>query len=278
MSSQVQAVGEVLEDLEFYTDASYSGCGLSAGLTRGIQIRYEGRFLTQEGMGIGTIALKRGGLTYFCRKMIPEPGPFTYTASLDTVLSTSLWGRTSRGLSHLWHWGTGIYRRLPDSQPRLLALAGVARQWLRIENRFETARIQGNAWFQATLRDKGLDVRCVIRIPRLTGKVCIMNELGAEWFTAGWSAGAVRPGPPPWEHLDSGGPYPSLYAEKLGLLLSLEAVDVAGDIPYRVFWGREHTPQLCWAGYTVEIDLKHAKTSEVTCTYRIGFEKLKKES
>lgn len=265
------------ETLTFFTDSSYNGFGLSEGLSRGVQVLYEGQSLTQEGMGIGAVALKRGGLTYFCRQSAPAPEGLGYTCILDTVLLSEIMRTSSRLLSHLWHGGTALYRHLPQIQPLLLVWAASLRRWLRIKNRFEAVESQGTAAFSITEKGWGLDVRCTVRVPDKESKICIMNEMGADWFTGGWSGNTPREAPPPWQKLSAAAAFPSLYSERLGLLFSLKELKVSGSDSYTVFWGRERNEDLCWAGYTIEIDLGQSAAAEVLCSYRVEFEKLKKE-
>lgn len=270
--------GPAEEELAFFTDFTYTGFGLSEGLSRGIQVAYMGQPLTQEAMGIGAAAIKRGGLTYFSRETIQEPGEFCYTCCMDSAMIPHVMGRSFRWLSRLWHLGTAVYRRVPARQEMLLSWAKELRNLLRITNRFAGTPLQGSVRFEAVRCGSGLDVRCVIRSPFRNAKVCIMNEIGADWFTAGWQEGVEMAPPPPWQALDHSAPLPSLYSEQLGLLFSIRNISLDREIPFQVFWGREKHTQLCWTGYTIEIDLRNVSTGEVTCTYRVDFKAIKKES
>ena len=54
--------------IEFDLSTNYKGEGISEGLERGILVFFEGKNLVQEGMGLGTVALRSRNLTYFGKK------------------------------------------------------------------------------------------------------------------------------------------------------------------------------------------------------------------
>ena len=62
-----------MQEIEAYLDDTYQGFGLSQGLARGIQFRIEGENITQEGMGIGAIALKDSDCLVFARGITAQP-------------------------------------------------------------------------------------------------------------------------------------------------------------------------------------------------------------
>ena len=68
--------------VSFAVDDRYSGSGVSAGIPRGLLVHRGEVDLTQEGLGLGTVALRKFGLTYF---------PSTSTTDIEgSVITTQL--------------------------------------------------------------------------------------------------------------------------------------------------------------------------------------------
>lgn len=255
--------------LDFRYDTDYTGYGLSEGLPRGLQVYWEGRNLTQEGMGVGTAALRQGGRTFFSRQFRMAEEGMGYTCFLDTELMIGSESFHSPWLSELWQRGVTVYRRFPGAQRGFLWLGNWVRRCFGIHNRFESAATKGNASFRYTRSGSELSVDCTIRVTEGDGTVCIMNEIGAERFTVGWKNNREISGPPGWALLDRALPLPGLYSESEGLVFSIRDIQVSPEVPWRVYWGREMQSDLCWAGYTIEIDLEDGGPSFLQCRYAV---------
>ncbi len=253
----------------YFMDDNSRGFGLSLGLARGLQVRVGSQSLTQEGMGIGTAAVKRKGLMYFCREVFHEPGECNSVFSVDTVLFASMGPVFFKGLTRFWNSITGTFQRLPTAQRLLLMCAGAIRRLFCVKNHFESVSPKGVILFDYRVHDSGVDVRCVIRDIEVGSTVCLMNELGADWFGKGWREGRVTDPPPSWQALTDQKSIPALYSENLKLLFSIRDIAVTGSSSWKLFWGREKSDSLCWAGYTIEVITETPSVQEIICTYTI---------
>jgi len=112
--------------LTFLADDRYVGEGVSLGLARGLLGCYRGRNITQEGMGLGAVALRLGPFTYFagtCETRTLAEGQFTKTFSLDRRLMWSLGKRSSVTLTRALAQAAarragGHYAHPPDTWPQ----------------------------------------------------------------------------------------------------------------------------------------------------------------
>jgi hypothetical protein len=55
-------------------------------------------------------------------------------------------------------------------------------------------------------------------------------------------------------------PTPALFDPSRGVRFRLESLTLQPRVPCRLFWGRERFPDLCWAGFELELSLRHAAT------------------
>ena len=62
---QLIPAGGNMPRLYFHADDLRNAEGKSQGLTRGLRVEYDSLDITQEGMGLGSVALKAGTVTYF---------------------------------------------------------------------------------------------------------------------------------------------------------------------------------------------------------------------
>jgi hypothetical protein len=68
-------------------------------------------------------------------------------------------------------------------------------------------------------------------------------------------------------------PSPSLGNSESGLRFFIRSFTLPRGVPVRLFWGREKTAYLCWAGFDFELDCTSSPTAEVQFTYSLGIEK-----
>ena len=101
--------------------------------------------------------------------------------------------------------------------------------------------------------------------------VCLLNELSAEWFTGSVRNGEVGPPPPGWEAIDPHDPPAHLYDPVHGLRFTITAPSVSPPVPTRLFWGRERTGDLCWAGFCLELGPLDALQEPLEARYSIDF-------
>jgi hypothetical protein len=114
-----------------------------------------------------------------------------------------------------------------------------------------------------------IEVSCTIH-PREVGltSICILNELAADAFTHGFSSGKQAPPPSGWLEC---GPGNEFYDPVRGLRFGISFPREDGGLPGKVFWGREHTKELSWAGFAIELDPSGSSALPHSCEYRIRF-------
>ncbi|MGB9176123.1 MAG: hypothetical protein WCB46_05230 [Methanoregula sp.] len=248
---------ESMDAIGIVPGAEYSGEGISQGLARGLLVYFGDQNITGEGMGIGSIALKDQDYTYFSRSWTDskEDGVLRRTFTLDTRMRWSIGG--SKPSSILSRWienGISIYMQLPRLQGILMLPVLPLRTLIRIHPLFETIPSRGKISF--TYRVTGHHVAVHVEIQDLPGPqhtLCLLNELSAAWFTAGWE-GKQRSAPPPgWEKVSPAQLPVSLVDPVHGVRFSMGNLSVSPPVPLTIFRGREHTGDLCWAGFCIEL-------------------------
>jgi len=262
----------------FFRDDGYRGMGLSKGLARGLQVMVDGVDLTQEGMGLGTIAIRSRGYTYFARH-----GQATWINGqqlhldylIDTVHVSSRKGQQAASplLTRIRELGVVLYRRLPALQPVMLRTGVKVRRGLGIQSAFVPVPPLARAQFQFKFEPYRVAVR--VLFDALAGdidEIFLMNELGADFFDCGWQAGGLIKPPQGWEVLEDTERLPFLSSSSQQIRYSLAEIAVNPDVPFQVCWGREQLADLCWAGFTIEIKPVVSSISGLICRYTIVFQ------
>ena len=268
---------------EIFLDNSYKGFGHSEGLARGLQIRINGDNLTQEGMGLGTIAIKYNGTTVFSQGYYDEKNEDMIkcrTFFLDSELNIGVKRIPGFNLTHLWDKFTEHYKtsRLHQIFHRI---SGQFFDWVfQIERAFVKVESKAEAEFCYDISDFIIKVQAEIKIKEVSfSKICLMNEMGADWFTEAKLGGKSFPVPGGWDKL-SGDSLPSLYSPKHGLNFSIRDIKVSGNLPFEIFWGRENNSKLCWTGFTIEISPNASLDfqEKIVCSYDVVVENTMIES
>ncbi len=264
-----------MDGIRIVAGAGYAGEGISRGLARGLPVYYGDCNLTGEGMGIGSIALRNRDYTYFSREWTDshEDGVFQRTFSLDTRMRWSFLGLPSGPLTRLVESGISVYMRLPRLQDFLLWPVFPIRTLLGVHPLFEPVPPRGQVTFTYRIAGGHVDVRVSPEIPADEGAVlCLLNELSAAWFTAGWDDGRTGRPPPGWERVGSDRLPVSLVDTVHGVRFSLERPAAARSVPLTVYRGREHNGDHCWAGFCIEIGPLDGSQDSPEVRYRIGIE------
>lgn len=245
-----------MDGIRIAAGTDYTGEGISRGLARGLPVYYGDCNLTGEGMGIGGIALRNREYTYFSREWTDshEDGVFRRTFSLDTRERWSLLGLPSGLLTRLVESGISAYMRLPWLQNVLLRPVFPLRTLLGIPPRFEPVPPRGQVTFTYRISAGHVDVRVVPDIRAGEGDtLCLLNELSAAWFTAGWEEGRAGRPPPGWEKVGGDRMPVSLVDPVHGVRFSMDRPVASPDVPLTVYRGREHNGDHCWAGFCIEL-------------------------
>lgn len=257
-------------------EGNYQGSGISHGLARGLLVFWGDLNLTGEGMGIGSVAVREPTCTYFSRSWddVAEGDMFRRTFTLDTRMSWSVFGKISPLITQWIESAIGAYMQLPSFQRILMLPVLPLRSALHIHPVFETVPSHGQVTMTYIVKDGQVAVRAEIHPLTKAGSViCLLNELSAEWFTSAVRNETIVPPPPAWESITSKNPPASLYDPVHGIrfALLLPSVVSSGRSPVKsnIFWGREHTNDLCWAGFCLELGPLDGKQDVIEARYSI---------
>ena len=181
--------------------------------------------LTQEGLGLGTIALRRSGLTYFpSDSRTSADGPrVTKEYALDSALVFRSPYLPISSIMPAYGLVTRAYMMLPGCQERLLGLRSWAFARLKVRPELRRTRTQALAEFDYELRADTIVVRAEVR--SLDGPLpgmFVMNELGADHFRSAIRDGIIGPPPTGWCPLPDGPP--RLLDEEHGTTFGIDRV------------------------------------------------------
>ncbi len=220
---------------------------------------------------MGAVALKGPRFFYFarsCTTKVLSPGVLEKTFSLDSRL---LWGRANSpsvpvtlALQEIADW----YMRLPAFQP-FLRFSSPVRSRLGLRTFFEP--IPPVAQARVTYRFNGdkVLVSCSIHpLGEHFTSAFILNELAADTFTHAFSGGVVIPPPSGWLQFEPGC---ELYDPVRQIRFSISYTDRERSIPGKLFWGREYTGELRWAGFGIEIPGNEESGKPLSCSYEVRF-------
>jgi hypothetical protein len=263
-----------MDTIRIISDSICLGAGISKGLARGLQVNYGDCNLTGEGMGIGSIALRDNGFTYFSRSWTDsvEPGTLTRTFTLDTRMRWGICGKPSDLLTRWIESGISAYMQFPRLQGVLLLPVFPLRTLLGIHPLFETVPSRGQVSFTYWVTGLRVEVDVESTLPAMPqGTLCLLNELSAAWFTAGWDGKQATSPPPGWEKIGPGQLPVSLVDPVHGIRFFLDRPSVSPSVPYTVYRGREQGTDLCWAGFCLELGPLDGTQGAPRAQYCIGF-------
>lgn len=263
-----------MDTIRIVPGADYPGEGISQGLARGLLVYYGDQNITGEGMGIGSIAVRDEEYTYFSRSWIDskEDGILRRTFSLDTRMMWGIRGKPSSVLTRWIEKGISVYMQIPRVQGILMLPVLPLRTLIGIHPLFETIPSRGKISF--TYRITGHKVDVLVDIQNLLGPqntLCLLNELSAAWFTAGWDRNQLAAPPPGWEKVSPDQLPVSLVDPVHGVHFSIDKPSVNNSLPFTIFRGREYTGDLCWAGFCIELGPLDYLQGLPEVRYRIDF-------
>lgn len=267
--------GPGMSEPVFFYDRSYKGSGLSEGLARGVQVKASGQNMTQEGMGLGAIAVRSRGHTYFssCSEAVwVDSKTLQLEYLLDTMHLSGFNGVASPLLTRIREEMVVWYRRLPALQKVLLWSGTNLRRFLRVKGAFAPVPPLARALVRFRFDTPDVEISC--NFTALSGEIdeiYIMNELGADYFDRGWKDGSLTPPPSGWESLEDAQPLPFLHSPHVNLGYSICCVSVDRQLPFSVYWGWEKSADLRWAGFIIEIRPKPPFHSGWICSYKVIF-------
>jgi hypothetical protein len=260
--------------VEYRAEPDYRGQGISLGLARGLTAWIDRQNLTQEGMGLGTIAARFRGLTYFCLGSSTEEhgqGRIGKEFHLDGRIQWRIGAWRPPWLSRILEKTADAYMGAPKLQSSLLAAATVIRKKLRFLAGFIPTPPIAESLFDYVVRGPEVEITArVLMRKRGFSKLFILNELGADYFSRAWSGRREISPPSGWTPLPQSLPTPELYDPDHGARFSIRSLRVQPALPFKIFWGRENVPEYCWAGFEFELDLRRARVEELTLTYTVS--------
>jgi hypothetical protein len=257
--------------ITYYSDDSYKGEGISLGLARGILVKYKGIDIVQEGMGIGSLAIKNGLMTYFASTSITthlSENQFRKTFLIDSAILWKINGRQSIFITKFIDILAQGYMFLPGLQNKLLKTGTIFRNLLKLTPQIVKITPIAEACFSYSVKKNELSVEC--RINSLSGylsKVFLLNELGADYFQNGLKNGKIVSPPGGWNPITSNLSSAAFFNPDNNLSFIIKKISNTGFIPFKVFWGREKTKDFCWAGFEIEFDCSNKRIGCFDCEY-----------
>jgi hypothetical protein len=263
-----------MEKICIKPDSVYQGEGISRGLARGLLVYYGDCNLTGEGMGIGSIALRDHECTYFSRSWTDstESGVLIRTFTLDTCMMWGIRGKPSNILTRWIECGISAYMQLPGFQRLFMLPVLPLRTLLGIHPFFETIPPRGEVTFMYSVTGQNVEIQVKSTIPvRPKDTLCLLNELSAAWFTAGWDGKRKVTPPPGWEKVGPDQMPVSLVDPVHGIRFFMDRPSVNPSVPYTIYRGREQSGDLCWAGFCLELGPLDGVQESLEARYCIGF-------
>ena len=260
-----------MKDIIYYSDDSYLGEGISLGIVRGILVKYKDRNIVQEGLGIGNLALKNGLMTYFpssCKTVQLSETQFRKTYLVDSVMLWRINGKLSIFITRVIDMLAQCYMLLPPLQNKLLKTGTLFRNLFKITPQIMKIAPMAEACFNYFVEADELHVECEVNsLAGYLSKVFILNELGADYFQNGIENGKIVLAPMGWKYITSGPDSTAFYNPDNDLSFLVKKINAKDLIPYKVFWGRERTKDLSWAGFEFEFDCRNKKIKSFGCEY-----------
>jgi hypothetical protein len=263
-----------MDRIRIVPGTGYPGEGISKGLARGLQVYYGECHLTGEGMGIGSIALRDHEYTYFSRSWTDSDtdGLLKRTFILDTRMSWSIRGKPSGLLTRGIETGISAYMQLIWFQRLLIPLVLPFRTLLGIHPIFETVPSRGEVTFTYRVIGDHVEVQADFNMPaRKEDTLCLLNELSAAWFTAGWDGKGLASPPPGWEKVSPDQLPVSLVDPFHMIRFIIGQPSVSPPVPVALYRGRELNGDHCWAGFCIQVNTQDDVKELPRVQYCISF-------
>ncbi|MBI0582621.1 MAG: hypothetical protein ISF22_00180 [Methanomassiliicoccus sp.] len=262
--------------LTFINDDTRPGTGMSSEISRGLSVHRDGEDLLQEGLGLGAIALKKGGVTYFPTSSTTwRDGPLIIKEfPVDSALIFESPILPLSRLMSLYGLGTRVYMTLPRFQDRLLEMRSRLFSKFEVRPVFRRTAPLATAIFTYLPGDGSVAVGVTVRSTNgPLPEVFIMNELGAGHFDSSMVNGTVGSAPTGWCELPWAMPTPALADVRGGTTFRLERVRCGDGAEPRLYWGRERSEDLCWAGFEIELSNLDGRPA-MSLDYEVRFGRL----
>jgi hypothetical protein len=262
--------------LEFDLSTNYKGEGISEGLERGILVFFTGQNLVQEGMGLGTVALRTRNLTYFSKKSrLRKISANEYVKEfyIDTAMTWKIFNKRSIILTKLLEEFGNFYKKEGVATQELLLNIGI---WLRRILGIKSEMTKYRSLGKVNLNYKLLENEVLITVdfsqvlnnnPENLKLLCILNELGGDFFNKSRISKLILPAPSGWNQIKDPQSLKriKLYSDRLKLEFGIEILRNVPNFKIDYFFGRENVANYCWAGFVMEIDLESIDYKSEDC-------------
>jgi hypothetical protein len=204
-----------------------------------------------------------------CNPVQEDEGRIECIFGLDTGMGWGTNEHPSPVLTWLVNRTINLYMHVPLLQS-LLPIGSAFRSLFLIRPIWYEIPTVAEARYTYRVRKNSVEIAC-----RIYGKgrdlptIFVLNEVGADAFSAAYGAGKVIAAPHGWE------PYPHsderwLYDPSRRLHFHIALEEVSEGMAAHLFWGREKARDLCWAGYGIRMEPQRP-LSAAMCRYSVVF-------
>lgn len=264
--------------LKFYFSTNYKGVGISEGIERGILVDYNDKCLVQEGMGLGSPAVKTRNGTYFsCNSYLQKISDNNYKKEfyIDSELVWEIFNVKSVKLSNsgllttFINKLTELYKKLPYLQKTLLKLGIITRDFFQTKSKIKKSGYLGKIVFYYKILNTGVLIEVdfthiMTQNSKNISKICLLNELGGDYFNSRKIGKKICNPPSGWVKLD-GEKNKKLYSKEFKIDFDVDIIKIIPDYKFDFIFGREKLSDFCWAGYDIEIDVNSIKNQQNVC-------------
>ena len=261
--------------IDFGFSNEYRGEGISEGLERGLVVSYNDINLVQEGMGLGASAIKSKTSTYFSRKsklIKLADAHYIKEFYIDSELKWKILPfkgegtKTVNPITFFINKLTDFYKRAQVFQPNLLQMGIFSRNFFQVKPVLINTGYLGKMTFDYELDKKKIVINAdfsdiIKRNGKYFTKICILNELGGDYFDSIKQGTKVSNPPSGWVKINSlqG---KKLYSSNFGLTFIMDIIEKGPNCRLTFTLGREKISNFCWAGFGIEVDVKSIKSEE----------------
>ncbi|TFG29006.1 MAG: hypothetical protein EU532_04080 [Promethearchaeota archaeon] len=264
--------------LKYYFCNDFKGIGISEGIERGLLVDHNDKCIVQEGMGLGAPAIKTRNGTYFsCSSFLQKISENEYKKIfyIDSELVWEIFEinserlHDSRLLTTFINKLTDLYKKLPYLQESLLKLGIYSRDFFQTKSKIRPSVCLGKIVFYYTILKTGVTIEVdfshILKFNKKSiSKICIMNELGGDYFDSRKVGSKIGDPPSGWVKINPGEDN-KLYSKGFNLDFAVEILKFPTDYQFDFVYGREKFSNFCWAGYDIEIDVNSMKNGQNEC-------------
>jgi hypothetical protein len=261
-------------NINIFSDDSFPGEGVSIGLARGLVARHEGMDITGEGMGIGAVAIRTGGFTYFAENTNTKKAGHRIVKHflINKRLLWTFMGKPSAMLTKFGDKSTSLYMSGSLFQKTIMNLKLIVfiKKILGLGICFEHVNPVATATCEYTIKNTGVSVKCSVKTIRdEPAKFYLMNEFSADFFHSAVRNKKIAAAPSGWKKIDTLKEFPWFYNPEKNIGFTVNAPEVSGNIPVDLYWGMEKADGISWAGFEYEANIKGIESKGLSMNYEL---------